>query len=385
MRSISGSPRYDVVLDHLGRPNSRELLSTPALECDLDLLDENIAALAARASSAGVHLRPHVKSHKSAFIATRQLSAGAVGLAVAKLSEAEVVTAALARENEQLSILVTSPMVGGALLARAKVLSERCSLIVVVDSVDGVDELARTFTSGDLSLSVLCDVDVGLGRTGVVDVDGARRVVERINSKGLHFAGVQGYAGHVQHVKGREERRAMTLATTERLGRAVAALEDDGNIVGIRTGGGTGTFGIDIELGVLNELQCGSYVFMDREYRDALGEDEEGRFHQSLFLVTTVISANQHHFVTTDAGLKSMATDAGPATVWGHESTSTYAFFGDEHGLLQDASVSWTRGDRLRLVPPHCDPTINLYDVVWLVREDVVVGYFEVVARGHSQ
>jgi D-serine deaminase-like pyridoxal phosphate-dependent protein len=177
----------------------------------------------------------------------------------------------------------------------------------------------------------------------------------------------------------------MTIATSERLVQVVSALEDDGVSVERRTGGGTGTFAIDIELGVLNELQCGSYVFMDRQYRDALGEDEEGHFDQSLFLTTTVISTNHHGYVTTDAGLKAMATDAGPPSVWGHESTCTYGFSGDEHGRLASTGTTWARGDRLRLVPPHCDPTVNLYDVIWLVRDDIVLDYFEVNGRGCSQ
>jgi D-serine deaminase-like pyridoxal phosphate-dependent protein len=378
-------PRYRAVLERLGQPGSRELLATPALECDLDALDANIAAMSSHANTGGVQLRPHLKSHKSAFVAKRQLRAGASGLAFAKLSEAEAVMPQLADDGNRVSVLLTSPLVGVELSTRARALALSCDLALVVDSVEGVDELANAFGTTGASLKVLCDVDVGLGRTGVVGVDQARRVVERMSSRGLRFGGVQGYAGHVQHVKGRDERRAMTIATTERLNQVINALEADGVSVELRTGGGTGTFGIDVELGVLNELQCGSYVFMDREYRDALGDDDEGRFEQSLFLATTVISANHQGHVTTDAGLKSMATDAGAPSVWGHEATSTYGFFGDEQGLLAGTGSSWARGDRLRLVPPHCDPTVNLYDVIWLVREDIVIDYFEVVARGCLQ
>ena len=288
-------------------------------------------------------------------------------------------------DDVPISVLLTSPLVGVELAARARALAQHCDLAVVVDTVEGVDALVSAFGADGPSLSVLCDVDVGLGRAGVVGVDQARRVVERILSKGLHFSGVQGYAGHVQHVKGRDERRAMTIATSDRLAQVISGLEADGVPVELRTGGGTGTFGIDVELGVLNELQCGSYVFMDREYRDALEDDEEGRFDQSLFLATTVISANHEGHVTTDAGLKSMATDAGPPSVWGHEATATYGFFGDEQGLLAGTGSVWVRGDRVRLVPPHCDPTVNLHDVIWLVRDDVVLDYFEVDARGCSQ
>lgn len=377
-------PRYHAVLERLGQPGSRALLATPALECDLDRLDANIAAMSERAKAGGVHLRPHLKSHKSAFVALRQLRAGASGLAFAKLSEAEAVMAQL-NDDGRISVLLTSPLVGVELATRARALAQNCDLAVVVDSVEGVDELVDSFGIDGPSLSVLCDVDVGLGRTGVVGVDQARRVVERISSAGLHFGGVQGYAGHVQHVKGRDERRAMTIATSERLAQVISALEADGVSVELRTGGGTGTFGIDVELGVLNELQCGSYVFMDRQYRDALGDDEEGGFDQSLFLATTVISANHEGHVTTDAGFKAMATDAGPPSVWGHEATTTYGFFGDEQGLLTDTGSTWARGDRVRLVPPHCDPTVNLYDVIWLVRDDVVLDYFEVDGRGCSQ
>jgi D-serine deaminase-like pyridoxal phosphate-dependent protein len=377
--------RYRAVLDRLGQSGSRELLATPALECDIDRLDANIAAMSTRAKAGGIQLRPHMKSHKSAFVARRQLRAGASGLSFAKLSEAEAVMAHLANDGERISVLLTSPLVGDELTARARGVAQICDLAVVVDSVAGVDELASAFDTAGPTLSVLCDVDVGLGRTGVVGVDHARRVVERILSQGLTFSGVQGYAGHVQHVKGRDERRAMTIATSERLAQVINALEADGLSVEIRTGGGTGTFGIDVELGVLNELQCGSYIFMDRQYRDALGDDDEGRFDQSLFLATTVISANHKGHVTTDAGFKAMATDAGPPWVWGHEATTTYGFFGDEHGLLSDVGSTWARGDRLRLVPPHCDPTVNLYDVIWLVRDDVVLDYFEVDARGCSQ
>jgi len=127
-------------------------------------------------------------------------------------------------------------------------------------------------------------------------------------------------------------------------------------------------------------------VFMDREYRDALAPDAEGDFRQSLLLATSVISANQTGFVTVDAGLKSMATDAGPPTVVGHGADATFHFFGDEQGLITEpASGVFSRGDVVHLVPPHCDPTVDRHDVIWLVRGDVVLGALRVDARGCSQ
>src|ERR1019366_7391899 len=262
---------------------------------------------------------------------------GRFDLAFAKLSEAEAVTARLRSDGYQprVSTLLTSPLVGAALAQRAVALASHCDLIVFVDHLDGVDELASAAKEATVELSVLCDVDVGLGRTGVTGPNEALRVVERIEaSSHLGFGGVQGYGGHLQHISGRDERRTATVASTGLLQRVIEALESHGHRVTLRTGGGTGTSEIDIELGVLNELQPGSYVFMDREYRDALGDDPEGRFAQSLFLATTVISANQEGFVTVDAGLKAMATDAGTPLVVDHEDSVQYHFFGDEQGLV---------------------------------------------------
>ena len=380
---------YDEVLERLGEANSRHLIATPALVCDLALLHSNIEQMASAAQAAGVALRPHVKSHKSASIAQRQLDAGAVGLSFAKLGEAEVIVEKLNAPDGHpgVSVLLTSPLVGRHSAERAAALAARCDLIVVGDDGDGVDELEAAAVAAEATISVLCDVDVGLGRTGVIGPADALMVCERVNvATRLQFRGVQGYGGHLQHIAGREHRRAATIESTERLRRVIDALESAGFRVAIRSGGGTGTMGLDVEVGVLNELQTGSYVFMDREYRDALGEDPEGRFAQSLTLVTTVISANHEGYVTVDAGLKSMATDAGVPLVVGHERAASYQFFGDEQGMVSGPpGHSFRRGERLELVPPHCDPTVDRYDVIWLVHDDVVVDVIEVTARGRSQ
>ena len=334
------------VLGHLGEPGSRALLPTPSLVCDVDLLVANIARMAERARAAGVALRPHAKTHKSAFVAGLQLDHGAVGISCAKVAEAETLVARLAADGRvRCGVLLTSPLAGPAYADRAVALSGACDLTVVVDHPEGADELAAAVAAADAAdgvaggtLAVLCDVDLGMGRTGVTGPDGARAVAASIASApGLHFAGVQAYGGHLQHIHGRDTRSAAHVEATERLTAVIGALESDGHRVGLRTGGGTGTAVLDMETGVFDELQVGSYVFMDREYRDALGDDPEGGFAQSLTLTTTVLSANQPSFVTVDAGLKSMATEAGPPTVVGGDPDVGYHFFGDEHGLVTRA------------------------------------------------
>ena len=380
---------HDVVLAHLGEPGSRSLIATPALVCDVDLLTANVQKMTGMTTNAGVALRPHTKTHKSAFIARRQLEAGAIGLSFAKLSEAETMIEQLILDGVTgtVSTLLTSPLVGAAAAARAAALATRCDLIVVVDHVNGVIEFADALRAGDATITVLCDVDVGQRRSGVVGPDDALSLVENVGEESqLVFGGVQGYGGQLQHLGGREERRRSATESSRRLEVVISALERAGHDVKIRTGGGTGTTLIDIEIAVLNELQPGSYVFMDREYRDALGDDPEGVFGQSLFIATTVISANQQGFVTVDAGSKAMATDAGPPWIVGHEGTAAFDFSGDEQGTVTNPpDRPFRRGEQLMLVPPHCDPTVDKYDVIWLVRENIVIDVIDVTARGRSQ
>ena len=372
----------------LGQPGSRDLIPTPALVCEVRLLDDNIARMAAIADRAGVSLRPHVKSHKSSYVARRQLEAGAVGLSFAKLGEAEAVVSDLSSSGHSspVSALITSPLVGAQHARRAVALAHQCDLIVCVDHVDGVRELAAAVATSDVTIGVVCDVDVGLGRTGVTGPEPALSLLELIDqAPALSFQGVQGYGGHLQHIASRDERQSQTKGAMQRLTAVIEAIEETGHDVALRTGGGTGTCLIDVELGVLNELQVGSYVFMDREYRDALGSTDEGAFAQSLRVCTTVISDNQTGFVTVDAGLKALATDAGDPLVLEHPEV-TYMFFGDEHGLVtRGGDTAIERGCRLELVPPHCDPTVDRYDVMWLVDGDVAIAPLDVVGRGCSQ
>jgi D-serine deaminase-like pyridoxal phosphate-dependent protein len=282
-----------VAREALGHPGSRSHLPTPALVCDVDVLEANLARMATLAAGSGVVLRPHARTNKSAFVARRQLDHGAVGISCANVFEAGAVMKRVFADGwaAPLSVLVTSPVTGATGARRVAVLARECDLLMVADQPDGVNELAVAVGGG--TLDIVCDADVGLDRTGVVGPDAARAVVERIaRHSGLRFAGVQAYGGHLQHIAGRDERERATRAANLRLRSVVDALESDGHEVTPRTGGGTGTSGIDMELSVLNELRPGNYAFMDREYRNGLGDDSEGNFAQSLTVATSVVSAN---------------------------------------------------------------------------------------------
>jgi D-serine deaminase-like pyridoxal phosphate-dependent protein len=347
--------------------STRATLPTPALVVELGAFEHNLAAAQRLVDAHGVGLRPHAKTHKCAEIARRQLALGARGICVAKLGEAEALAAAGIDR-----LLVTTPIHPAWTGRVAALAATGIDLIVVVDSTKSA---AAVPAAPDLG--VLVDVDVGLHRTGVTSPGVAAELAQRL---GERFRGVQGYGGHWQHIADPRERGHAVAEGMRLLTGCIEAIESSGHSVDLRTGGGTGSLPHDLEFGVLNDLQLGSYVFMDREYADALAT-EEAPWRQALYVDTTVISANHDAFVTVDAGLKALATDAGPPVVAGHPERR-YQWFGDEHGMVTGASAV---GDRLRLVPPHCDPTVDRYDVIFVVDADAVVDAWPITARGHSQ
>jgi 3-hydroxy-D-aspartate aldolase len=375
----------DLNLDLVGVDGGRARLQTPALVIDLDVLERNIARMAEHARAHGIALRPHAKTHKSAEIARRQIAAGALGVCVAKLGEAEALADA-GIEN----LLVTSPVVTDAGIARLVTLNGRVGdLMATCDNPDVAARLAAAAKADGKTLKLLVDIDPGLGRTGIAIGDGATALVDRVaESECLEFMGLQCYAGQVQHMESPNERRDRSLSVLRQLGEFRDGLKKRGVTPRIVSGGGTGTFDIDPDARVLTELQVGSYVFMDRQYKDVWEKPgDKVPFETSLFVQTSVISANRDNLATTDAGFKAFATDAGPPEIAsGAPQGASYFFFGDEQGgvLYQPAGKKLAPGDSLTCVVPHCDPTVNLYDCYHAVRGDRLEAIWPVDARGRS-
>lgn len=367
----------------IGEPNSRFRLPTPALVLDESALDANIARMAERTRGRAA-LRPHAKTHKCAWIARKQIAAGAAGICCAKIGEAEALSAAGVR-----GILLTSPGADPVMPKRlCDVAALDAGFACVVDHPDPVTVLNGEACRRGIRVNVLIDVDVGLGRTGVSGPEHAVALAEQVHRcGGLTLAGVQGYGGHWQHIAGFQKRCDAVRAGMETLSTVVDALRTAGHGVGIVTGGGTGTVAADLDLGVLNEVQPGSYVFMDAEYSDALGDDDDGAFDTSLWVASQVISANADAIVTVDAGLKAFATDGPlPRPAGGRFGGSTYMFFGDEHGALtRPAGSPVSLGERVEFVTPHCDPTVDRYDAYHIVRGDRLVDIVPIEAARASQ
>jgi 3-hydroxy-D-aspartate aldolase len=368
----------------IGQQGSRLALNTPALVIDRDALDRNIAAMAAFAKRHGLALRPHAKTHKSVEIARMQMAAGALGVCCAKLGEAEALA-----DGGINAILITSPVVTPQAIARLVALHERIGdLKVCADNPSNVDALAAALKDASRPLPIIVDLDPGIRRTGVSSPEAAVALAEQIAGKpSLTFAGVQFYCGVQQHIEKYDERRAAIEERTAYLKGVIEALTAFGLPPHIISGGGTGTHQIDGRLGVFNELQVGSYVFMDRQYNDCdLYGEAEAMLEQALFVDTHVVSANSQGMATLDAGFKSLSTDGGaPKVVEGAPENSMFVFMGDEHGALIAMDHAFKVGDRVVLTPPHCDPTVNLYDAYHIVRDGTLIDIWPVSARGRSR
>ncbi len=371
--------------DLIGRQGSRRQLNTPALIVDIEALDFNIAAMAAFARQHKVALRPHAKTHKSADIARRQIAAGALGVCCAKLGEAEALS-----EAGIGGLHVTSAVVTPQGIERLVALNARTrGLSVVADDAGNIDALDRAAAAADQKLSVILDIDPGMHRTGVWNDADVIALARRIaDAKGLHFAGVQFYSGRLQHVEAHAERLKSVLEETARLARLVNELRQAGLPPAIVTGGGTGTHQIDATQGVFTELQVGSYVFMDTQY-DAvdLRGDASRPFRQALQIDSTIISANKPGLATADAGLKAFATDGPkPVLLGGAPQGASFRFFGDEYGaVILPEGARLPVGSIITCQPPHCDPTVNLYEAYHVVKGDTLIDIWPVTARGRSR
>lgn len=371
----------------IGRQGSRRDLNTPVLVLDLDRLDSNIARMAAFAAAHGLKLRPHAKTHKSVDIAKRQIAAGAIGLCCAKIGEAEALA-----DGGITGLHITSPVVPAAAVERLAQLNLRSAgLMTVVDNPDNARAIARAVEqAGDTPLSMIIDVDPGIHRTGVASAEAAVELFETIRAlPALVYRGVQFYCGSHQHIHAFAEREAAMRERADYLRTLIVALTEVGGAPEIVTGGGTGTHRIDAELDLFTELQVGSYVFMDDEYRACDLTGEEGApipFETSLMIDTSVISANTPGLFTLDAGIKSMATDAPlPSVETGAAEGARFFLMGDEHGALLTLPDTLALGDRVSLRTPHCDPTVNLYDNYHVVRGQTLDAIWPVSGRGRSR
>ena len=363
----------------IGAPVSA--VDTPALLIDLDALERNIRRMQARVDGTKVRLRPHSKTHKSTAIAHMQIAAGAVGMCCQKVSEAEIMVDGGVRD-----VFISNEVVGDAKIERVAALACRAKVSVCVDHMDNARALAGAAQKFGATIHTLVELNVGANRCGVETAADVAVLAQAIaKSPPLRFAGIQAYQGAAQHVRAYVERRAAIEAAVAKVKEALAALERGGLACEVVAGAGTGSFEFEIMSSVYNELQVGSYVFMDADYGRNLDRDGKpvSEFDNALFILTTVMSSPVPQRAVVDAGLKALSVDSGMPRVVGHENV-TYARASDEHGRLDIAEGGrpFGVGEKIRLVPGHCDPTVNLHDWFVCVRNGRVESLWPVSARG---
>ncbi len=354
---------------------SVDLIDTPCLIVDMDLVDKNIEKLFSKQKC---DIRPHLKTVKNPALAKMFLEHGAVGVCVAKLSEAEVMAEAGIED-----ILITTEIIGAAKIERLSNLLKRHHQIrVVVDSVAGVEAMQEAAGRAGMILSTLIELNVGQNRAGVEPGEPALELAHEIARRpNLNLMGVQGYEGHLQLLADEEEKKRLCAESMQKLMSTAGLLRKAGYRILVVTTGGTGTFEYCAEAGA-TEVQPGSFIFMDGAYRRAIG----AKYDNALTLISTVISKPSPNRCVVDAGFKSLSTDSGNADLKAFPEV-TYRPAGDEHGILESPSghLPFNVGDRVELIPSHIDTTINLHDYYYCHRGRTVEMILPISARGKVQ
>lgn len=355
--------------------SSKLELDTPALCLDIEVVEANIKRMADYFKDSPVRLRPHAKTHKSPALAHKQMAAGAIGITCAKLGEAEVMAAAGLKD-----ILIANQIIGPVKIARLVNLAAYCEVMVAVDDAANIAELNEAAGVKGVRLRVLVEIDIGFGRCGAApgppSLELARQVAA---SPHLRFEGVMGYEGHRVMLQDVEERKQKTEEDLARMMDTVELIRRDGIPVGIVSSGGTGTYFITGNYPGITELQVGSYITMDSQYRQEVGMAD---FDYGLHVLATVISTRGSDQAFTDAGLKTLTPDFGLPLVVSPSGWELTAL-SEEHGHLRRVDgPPLKRGDRVEIVPNHGCTTINLHDNYYVTRRGILEAIWPVSARG---
>ncbi len=360
-------------------------IQTPCLILDLDALERNIRKMGDYARAHGMRHRAHGKMHKSVdVLKLQERLGGAVGVCCQKVSEAEVFVRGGIRD-----VLVSNQVRDPAKIDRLARLPLRGSRIIVcVDDIANVAELSAGAQRHGTTLECFVEIDCGAGRCGVRTTEAVVQIAQAIDAApGLKFTGIQGYQGAMQHMDRFDDRKAKLDAAIAQVREAVEALTAIGLTPELVSGGGTGSYYFESNSGVFNELQCGSYAFMDADYGRILDRDgtriDQGEWENALFILTSVMSHAKPHLAVVDAGLKAQSVDSGLPVIHGRTDVK-YIKCSDEHGVVEDPDGVLAINDKLRLIPGHCDPTCNVHDWYVGVRGGKVEVVWPVSARGKA-
>lgn len=386
MNKVTSFEGYEVGYDIPAKPGMRESeIQTPCLVLDLDALERNVKKMGDIARQMGVRHRIHGKMHKSVDVALLQERlGGSCGVCCQKVSEAEVFVRGGIKD-----VLVSNQVRDPAKIDRlARLPKLGARTIVCVDDLANVADLSAAAQRHGTTIECLVEIDCGAGRCGVKTTPEVVAIAKAIAAApGLKFSGIQAYQGAMQHMDKYEDRKAKIDIAVAQVADAVAGLKAVGLGCDIVGGAGTGSYYFEGRSGVYNELQCGSYAFMDADYGRILDKDgrriDQGEWENALFILTSVMSHAKADKAIVDAGLKAQSVDSGLPVVYGRTDVK-YVKCSDEHGVVEDPNGVLKVNDKLRLVPGHCDPTCNVHDWYVGVRGGVVEVVWPVSARGKA-
>ena len=386
MKDMTNLDEFEVGYDIPAKPGMDEAdIQTPSLVLDLDALERNIRKMGDYAKEHGMRHRTHGKMHKSVDVQRLQEKlGGACGVCCQKVSEAEV----FARGGIK-DILVSNQVRDPAKIDRlARLPKLGARTICCVDDLANVADLSSAAQKHGTEIECLVEIDCGAGRCGVTTTPDVVAIAKAIDgSEGLKFSGLQAYQGAMQHLDSYDERKAKIDIAVAMVKDAVDTLKAEGLDCDIVGGGGTGSYYFESNSGVYNELQCGSYAFMDADYGRILDKDgkriDQGEWENAFFILTSVMSHAKADKAIVDAGLKAQSVDSGLPVIYGRDDVE-YIKCSDEHGVVMDPNGALKVNDKLKLVPGHCDPTANVHDWYVGVRNGKVECLWPVSARGHA-
>ena len=386
MKDLTNLDDLEVGFDIPAKPGMAEAdIQTPCLVLDLDALERNIRKMGDYAKAHGMRHRAHGKMHKSVDVMKLQERlGGAIGVCCQKVSEAEVFVRGGIKD-----VLVSNQVRDPAKIGRLARLPKLGSRIIVcVDDLANVAELSAAAVRHGTTIECFVEIDCGAGRCGVTTTEAVVEIARAIAAApGLKFTGIQAYQGAMQHLDSYDDRKAKLDAAIAQVKAAVEGLKAAGLEPELVSGGGTGSYYFESGSGVYNELQCGSYAFMDADYgriRDKDGHRiDQGEWENALFILTSIMSHAKADKAICDAGLKAQSVDSGLPFVFGRTDVK-YIKCSDEHGVIEDPQGVLKVGDKLRLVPGHCDPTCNVHDWYVGVRGGKVEAVWPVSARGKA-
>jgi 3-hydroxy-D-aspartate aldolase len=386
MKDLNTFDDYEVGYNIPAKPGmSEDDIQTPCLVLDLDALERNIKKMGDYAAAKGMRHRVHGKMHKSVDVAKLQETlGGACGVCCQKVSEAEVFARGGIRD-----VLVSNQVRHPAKIDRlARIPTYGARAICCVDDVTNVADLSEAAVRHGTQIECLVEIDCGAGRCGVTTTPAVVEIATAIDAaEGLKFAGIQAYQGAMQHLDSYEERKEKIGIAVAMVKDAVDTLRTKGLECDIVGGGGTGSYYFESTSGVYNELQCGSYAFMDADYGRILDKDgkriDQGDWENAMFILTSVMSHAKADKAIVDAGLKVQSVDSGLPVIYGRDDVE-YVKCSDEHGVVMDTAGVLKINDKLKLVPGHCDPTANVHDWYVGVRNGKVECVWPISARGHA-